>query len=1013
MHFPDGAKAANAPVTATADFPVVGIGASAGGLAAFEAFFSGMPPGIEPRMAFVVVQHLAPDHKSILAELIRRRTRMQVFEVEDGVVVKPNCVYIIPPDRDMAFLSGTLQLLEPSAPRGHRLPINFFFQSLARDQRERAICIVLSGTGGDGALGVRAVKNEGGMVMVQSPDSAEFDGMPDSAIATGMVDYQLPPGEMPAQLMAYAAHAFDSGTRQAPSPTPDVENALKKICTLVRVQTGHDFSQYKPSTISRRIARRMAVQQINLIDEYVSYLQHTPAEAETLFRDLLIGVTSFFRDKEPFQTLEEYVIPKLFEGKSAGAAVRVWCAGCSTGEEAYSIAILLQEHMDKLKESYNVQVFATDLDSRAIATARVGCYPASIVADISPRRLARFFVAEDDARMYRIHKSIRNMLVFSKQDVIRDPPFSKLDMISCRNLLIYLTGELQRKLFPVFHYTLNPGGILFLGTSETVAEFGHLFTAVDHKSKIYRRNEDFEGMHRAAISRFHSLRPTMNAALPPSAGLSLSRPVKSSLRELTEQMILKEVALAAALVNSRGDILYLHGRSGTYLEPAQGEAAINNVLKMARQGLRFDLAAALHKAATTKTEVRCSNLRIKTNDHFTDTNLIVCPVAAGAQAEPARAGDGLYLVILQASARLDTPNQQISPLGVGTAQGPGAEADETGEDGAFDRHAASAKIAALNDELRSNREHLQAANEELETSNEELKSSNEEMQSVNEELQSTNEELETSKEEMQSMNEELTTINVELQTKVIDLSRANNDMANLLAGTGIGTVFVDLKLRILRFTPAASTIINLIPSDVGRPLAYIVSNLAGYNDLVADAQRVLDTLAPKETEVQTSAGLWYTMRILPYRTVDNVIEGAVVTFVGITEVVAARQALVESKALIRLAIVVRDAYDAITVQDLAGSTLAWNPGAARLYGWSEAEALAMNVRDRTPRRLHGKSMVRDNQLKHAETLEPCLTHRLTKAGAEVEVWLTSTQLINEAGDVYATATTERLREEKR
>lgn len=1012
VHLPDGAKATKAATAVTADFTVVGIGASAGGLAAFEAFFSGMPSGVESHMAFVVVQHLAPDHKSILAELIQRSTRMQVFEVEDGMVVKPNCIYIIPPGRDMVLLNETLQLLEPLAPRGHRLPVDLFFQSLAREQRERAVCVVLSGSGSDGALGVQAVKNEGGMVMVQSPDSAEFDGMPDSAIATGMVDYQLPPGEMLTQLLAYAAYPFIHGAWATPSLMSNIENTLKKICTLVHTQTGHDFSQYKPSTISRRIARRMAVRQIDLVDEYLSYLKHTPTEAETLFRDLLIGVTRFFRDKEPFLMLKEHVVPKLFEDKSAGAALWVWCAGCSTGEEAYSIAMLLQEHMDTLTESYNVQIFATDLDSQAIATARIGRYPASIVDDVSPERLARFFVAEDDARMYRIHKNIRNMLVFSKQDVIRDPPFSKLDMISCRNLLIYLSGELQRKLFPVFHYILNPGGILFLGTSETVAGFGDLFTAVDHAAKIYRRNEDFEGMHRATISRSHLLRPMRNMALPASAGPSQPRSVKSSLRELTEQMILKEVALAAALVNDQGDILYLHGRSGTFLELAPGETTINNILKMAREGLRFDLAAALHKAATTRTEVRCSKLQVRTNDYFTETNLIVCPVVAGVQAEPARAGDGLYVVILQASARRDTSNRHISPPGVGTAQEPGAEADETGEDRPFDRHAANAKIAALNDELRSNREHLQAVNAELEASNEKLKSSNEEMQSVNEELQSTNEELETSKEEMQSMNEELTTINVELQAKVIDLSQANNDMANLLAGTGIGTVFVDLNLRILRFTPAASSIINLIPRDVGRPLAHIVSNLSGYNDLVADAQRVLDTLTPKEVEVQTAAGLWYTMRILPYRTVDNVIEGAVVTFVDITEVVAVRQALVESNALLRLAVVVRDAYDAITVQDLAGRTLAWNPGATKLYGWTEAEALALNVSERTPRRLHGKSIVRNSQREYAETLEPCLTYRLTKAGAEVEVWLTSTPLINDAGCVYAIATTERLREQK-
>ncbi len=987
------------------DFPIVGIGASAGGLAAFEAFFSGMPQGVDPCMAFIVVQHLAPDHKSLLTELIRRRTRMEVSEVEDGVVVRPNCVYIIPPNRDMAFLNGTLQLLEPSAPRGHRLPIDFFFQSLARDQREHAICIVLSGTGGDGTLGVRAVKNEGGMVMVQTPDSTEFDGMPRSAIATGMVDYQLPPAEMPAQLIAYAAHAYDHASRHMATATPKIENALKKICIVVRAQTGHDFSQYKSSTIYRRIARRMAVQQIDLMDEYVRYLQHTPVEVQALFRDLLIGVTSFFRDTAPFQTLGERAIPKLFEGKSTGAAVRVWCVGCSTGEEAYSIAILLQEHMDKLQESYNVQVFATDLDSRAIATARAGCYPASSIADMSPQRLARFFVPEDNARIYRIHKSIRDKIVFSEQDVIRDPPFSKLDMISCRNLLIYLSGELQRKLFPVFHYTLNPGGILFLGTSETVAEFADLFVALDHTSKLYRRNDEFEGMHRASIGRLASPQAAMNATLLTSSELALSRPVKQSLRELTEQMLLHEIVAAAVLVNGQGDILYIHGRAGAYLEPAPGEAAVNNVLKMARQGLRFDLGAALHKAAMTKAQVCCSNLRVKTNGHFTAVDLLVCPAALGIEGQRTHAEHALYLVILrEATAQGSSPSE---PVKAAVQVAAGAEAVHAAPDNTLGLHAANVKIAALNDELRSYREHLQAANEELETSNEELKSSNEEMQSVNEELQSTNEELETSKEEMQSMNEELTTVNAELQVKVADLSRASNDLANLLAGTGIGTVFVDHQLRILRFTPAATTIINLIPSDVGRPLAHTVSNLVGYDRLVADAQGVLDTLMPKEVDVQTSQGVWYTMRILPYRTADNVIEGAVVTFVDITEIVGVRQALLKSNALLRLAVVVRDAYDAITVQDLEGRTLAWNPGAVRMYGWSEADALAMNVRDRMPERLREKSIARDHALGHAQTLEPCLTHRLTKAGNEVAVWLTSTSLVDEAGHMYAIATTER------
>ena len=472
---------------ASAGFPIVGLGASAGGLAAFEAFFAGMPADTDPGMAFVLVQHLAPDHKSILSDLIRRYTRMSVFQVVDGMVVQPNCAYIIPPGRDMAFLNGSLQLLEPSEPRGQRLPIDFFFRSLALDQHERAIGIVLSGTGSDGTMGVRAIKGEGGMVMVQNTASTEFDGMPRSAIATGLVDYELPPAEMPAQLIAYAAHTFGKLPRVTTLPAPKVENALKKIFILLRAQTGHDFSLYKPSTIHRRIERRMAVHQIEAIDGYVKFLQQTSAEVEALFRDLLIGVTNFFRDPEAFQVLEDQVIPKLFAGKPAGAVIRVWTAGCSTGEEAYSIAILLVERIEVLKQNYTVQIFATDIDSQAIATARAGLYPASIAADISPERLARFFTAEAGGNAYRIHKNIRDLLVFSEQDVIKDPPFSRLDLITCRNLLIYLGSELQRKLIPLFHYALKPDGWLFLGTSEGIGDFDMLFTVLDRKAKLYQR----------------------------------------------------------------------------------------------------------------------------------------------------------------------------------------------------------------------------------------------------------------------------------------------------------------------------------------------------------------------------------------------------------------------------------------------------------------------------------------------------------------------------------------------
>ena len=1017
-HAPGGAQPVSLPKTAGPDvvapapeyveaaqarFPVVGIGASAGGLAAFEAFFSALPVATDPGMAFVLVQHLAPDHKSILSDLIRRYTRMQVFEVEDGMRVQPNCAYIIPPNCDMAFLNGALQLLEPAAPRGQRLPIDFFFRSLAQDQRERAIGIVLSGTGSDGTQGVRAIKGEGGMVMAQNTASTEFDGMPRSAIGTGLVDYQLPPAEMPAQLIAYAAHAFGKLPRATILPAPKVESALKKIFVLLRARAGHDFSLYKPSTIHRRIERRMAVHQIAGIDDYVKYLQQTPAEVDALFRDLLIGVTNFFRDPEAFQVLEERVIPQLFVGKPSGSAVRVWTTGCSTGEEAYSIAILLVERMEAIKASYTIQLFATDIDSQAIATARAGVYPASIAADVSAERLARFFSLEADGNAYRIHKSIRDLLIFSEQDVIKDPPFSKLDLISCRNLLIYMGAELQKQLIPLFHYALKPEGRLFLGTSEGVGEFDALFGTVDRKSKLYRRQPDSHGHQRGALEHLLPAATSLEVASQRGLAKTAARGGKTSLRELAEQAMLLQVAPAGALVNDQGDILYLHGRSGMFLEPAPGEAGTNNILRMAREGLRPGLAAALHRAVVGKEVARAQHLSVKTNGHYTLVNLSVRPVAArlagGDSADAAASLEPpLYLVILEEALTVE-PDRAAPvqpPAGAAVAVGAPAGAED-----------AEARIAALRQELRAKDEYLQSTHEELESSNEELKSSNEEMQSVNEELQSTNEELETSKEELQSVNEELATVNAELQTKVADLSRANNDMNNLLAGTGIGTVFVDHQLRILRFTPAASQIINLILSDVGRPVAHIVSNLVGYDRLVLDTQAMLNTLIPKEVEVQTIEGQWYTMRIQPYRTIDNVIEGAVISFVDITALVKSRDDLRRSNDLQRLGVALRDASDAITVQDLDGRTLAWNPGAVRLYGWSEAEALAMNVRDRIPPALRMQALATLAQLSRAKIMEPYRTQRLTQAGAVIEVSMVSTALVNEAGQMYAIATTER------
>jgi two-component system, chemotaxis family, CheB/CheR fusion protein len=974
------------PAAGSVDATIVGIGASAGGLAAFEAFFSAMPADNEPGIAFVLVQHLAPDHKSILSDLVRRFTAMPVLDVEEGMRLQPNSVYIIPPNRDMAVLSGRLHLLEPAAPRGLRLPIDFFFRSLAQDLHERAICIVFSGTGSDGTLGARAIKGEGGMVMAQAPESTEYDGMPRSVIATGLVDYVLPPADMPSQLVAFVARRFAGAHVQMAPATQQTEGALKRILVLLRAHTGHDFSQYKQRTILRRIERRMAVHQIEGLGQYLRYMQDAPGEADALFGDLLIGVTSFFRDVEAFKTLEEQVVSHLFDDKPAGTVLRVWAAGCSTGEEAYSLAILLQERIQALKQNYRVQFFATDVDRRAIDIARAGVYPANIAADVSSERLARFFVQDPADGSYRIHKTLRDMLVFSEQDVIKDPPFSKLDVIICRNVLIYMGTELHEKLIPLFHYALNPNGFLFLGSSETVGEFGHLFARVDRGSKLYRRREGDPGTHRPSIEIF--LTPVPNERAPQPAA-RVRRGAADRLRELTEGALLQ--SLAGALVNERGDILYLHGRSGQYLELASGEPAMN-ILTMAREGLRHELTTALHDAVAKNAPVRHPGLVVRTNGEFRAVNLTVCPAEARrphADSEP-----GLFVVILE-----DAP-----PARAPAAAFAAGEAVEGGPTGNAD---ADGRIAALTRELRAKGDYLQTSNEELATSNEELKSSNEEMQSVNEELQSANEELETSKEELQSINEELATVNAELQTKMGDLSRANNDLNNLLAGTGMGTVFVDHQLRIQRFTPTITQVIKLIQTDLGRPVGDITTNLLGYDSLVRDIQAVLDSLTPREVEVQTRTGAWFLLRIRPYRTLENVIEGAVITFTDITDVKKAQMALLESEGLRRLAVVVRDSDAAILVQALGGRIVAWNPSAERMYGWTEAEALSMNILALIPEGQREVSLAKVREIVLGDVRAPYRAQRLTKDGRIVEVWLTAASLVDGSGEPYAIATTER------
>ncbi len=841
--------------------PVVGIGASAGGLEAFEQFFTHMPS--DSGIAFVLVQHLDPTHRSILSELVRRYTSMDVMEVEDAMPLEPNTIFVIPPNRYMAILHGKLHLLEPTEVPGLRTPIDYFFRSLAEDQKERAICIVLSGTGTEGALGLRAVKGEGGMAMVQEPDSAKYDGMPRNAVATGLADYILPPNEMPEQLIAYVSHAVFKIPGKAAKPLPKESELLNKVFILVRSRTGHDFSHYKHNTILRRIDRRMALHRITKLSDYVRYLQEDPREADTLFKELLIGVTSFFRDKDAFDVLKEKAITKLFEQRSPDQTIRIWVPGCATGEEAYSIAMLCRDVMKRMSQEFSVQVFATDIDNDGIETARLGLYPASISVDVPQEVLDRYFTKEDS--FHRVSKEIRDMVVFAAQNVITDPPFSKIDLISCRNLLIYLGGELQKKVLPLFHYALRKDGYLFLGSSETIGEFSDFFSVVDRKWKVFRR-KDAELLERPVIDLVP--RPVVERRESGRGEGFVERAHKPNLRHAAERIILNDYGPAAVIINERNEILYVLGKVGKYLEPASGEFP-SDILAMAREGLRLELATAVRKASVQNIAVRSERLLVKTNGGQQLVDLVVKPVSEPPSMK------GTLIVIFE-----DVVSEESTKPLAGVPESPEAEEHP--------------RIRQLEQELRSTREYLQTTIEELETSNEELKSTNEELQSSNEELQSTNEELETSKEELQSVNEELTTVNAEHQQKIEELSKTSNDLNNLLASTEIGTIFLDKDLNIQRFTPTVTDFINLIQTDIGRPVSHIVSNIA-YDGLVEDAKEVLRKLVTKELEVQTKDGRWHQMRILPYRTVENVIDGVVITFVDITERKRMEQELKQSR----------------------------------------------------------------------------------------------------------------------
>jgi two-component system CheB/CheR fusion protein len=820
--------------------PIVGIGASAGGLEAFETFFAAMPA--DAGAAFILIPHLDPTHGSIMPDLIQKHTKMPVLQITDGIRVEPDTVYVVPPNHTLSILNGSLQLIEMSRPRSVNLPIDSFLQSLAQDQGPNAVCIILSGTGSDGTLGVRAIKAEAGMVMVQDEQSAKYDGMPRSAIATGLADYVLPPAEMPDQLVRYLRHAVRIET-QSPPLTDDVilPDALQKICIILRSQSGHDFSLYKKNTLLRRIERRMHISQIDAIKDYVTYLQKSEIESDILFRELLIGVTSFFRDPKAFSVLREKILPELLNDKPDGYTLRVWVTGCSSGEEAYSIAILLQEVMEDLNRRINVQIFGTDIDKHAVNAARSGLFPASIAADVSKARLNRWFTREDN--QYRIKKSIREMLVFAEQNVIKDPPFTKLDLLSCRNLMIYFGAELQKRLIPVFHYSLKPAGILFLGSSEAIGQAHDLFTILDKKWKIYRRKNISTTGHEMV-----DLRPspfiTGNAA--PQLAEPIKRVEELSAFQLVETILQQSDAPPCVIIDEACNIIYLHGRTSRYLEPPIGKISVN-ILNMARPGLRQELIEAIREVAGNNQKVVREGLSIEHDSGSIAIDLTVEPLLGHSALR------GLMMVVFRETAKT-SKHQEHPPLVEKSAQSP--------------------DLKMLEQELWHTRENLQATIDELATSNEEL-------QSTNEELQSTNEELETSKEELQSLNEEATTVNAELQSRIDELSTINDDMKNLLDSTQIATIFLDLDLGVRRFTPKTVELIPLSAIDLGRSIKHFATTLID-TDLADYAHDVIEKLGMREKEVESKNGTFYRMRVRPYRTTNNVIDGVVITFEDIT-----------------------------------------------------------------------------------------------------------------------------------
>jgi len=831
-------------ITDPDNFLIVGIGASAGGLEALEQFFANMPEN--NGMAFVVIQHLDPNYVGMMPELLQRITKMKVMQATDGLKIRPNCVYVIPPNKRLSVLNRNLHLFELLESDGLRLPIDFFFCSLANDQHEKSIGIILSGMGSDGSLGLKAIKEKNGIVLVEDPIAAKYDAMPGNALKAVVPDIVASAGELPAKLISFLH--FTPATVQDPDYEIKNKSNLDKIIILIREQSGHDFSMYKKNTLFRRIERRKGIHEIAKIQDYVRFLQENPQELDILFKELLIGVSSFFRDEAVWEKLKENVLPKLIKELANGHILRAWVPACSTGEEAFSLAIVFKEVMEQFKLNKNItlQVFATDLDKDAIEIARKGFYQRDLSTEMSTERLKQFFAKEKNG--FRVKASIREMVIFAPQNVIKDLPFTKLDIISCRNLLIYLEPELQNKLKALFNYSINPGGIMILGTAETLGNQNQGFEDLDSKLKIYKRNSSI------GITGLHDFPISLHPRFPGKIEAKILPKLIENIPTLTDQILLQRFAPASVLVNANGDIIYITGKTGKYLEPAAGKANWN-IYAMARPGLSNELPSAFRKVIKDYNPLILPNIKIESHEGQNYVDITI------QQLESPDAIKGMIIFVFN-----DIPASLKTVL-VKTKYGK-SELTETQKE--------------LESELHRANQELQSTREDMQTSQEELKSINEELQSTNEELQSTNEELTTSKEEMQSLNEELQTVNIELQSKVNDYMMASDDMNNLLNSTQIATLFLDKDLNIRKFTDYITKIFKVRITDIGRPFTDLVSDLQ-YPEISNDAIKVIKTLTTIETGVTTADNRWFNVRIMPYRTIDDRIDGLVITFTDITE----------------------------------------------------------------------------------------------------------------------------------